>query len=222
MKILVFDTETTGLPQRDEKGKSPSFYDTKKWPHIIQFSYILYDIDKNKILVNHDHIIKLAKHVPISPESIAVHGITREKSDREGIPIEQALELFHISMMSADIIIAHNLSFDKQIVIVECIRHKRAAPFKFKMSEQYFCTMKNTVELCKIEAVSKKNGEKFFKYPTLSELHQKMFDIVPENTHDSMVDILICLRCFVKIVYNIDICERNRKFRSYFRKICPK
>ena len=48
MKVLVFDTETTGLPQRDEYGKSPSLYDTKKWPYIIQFSYILYDTDKNK------------------------------------------------------------------------------------------------------------------------------------------------------------------------------
>jgi DNA polymerase III epsilon subunit-like protein len=222
MKVLVFDTETTGLPQRDEKGKSPSLYDTTKWPYIIQFSYILYDIDKNKILVNHDHVIKLAKHVVISPESTAIHGISREKSEREGIPLEEALELFHISMMNADIVIAHNLSFDKQVVIVECIRHKRAAPFKFKMPEQYFCTMKNTVDLCKIEAISKKDGKKFLKYPTLSELHNKMFGVIPENTHNSLVDILVCLRCFIQMVYDVDICEKNRTFRSLFRGICPK
>ena len=222
MKVLVFDTETTGLPQRDQHGKSPSLYNTTKWPHIIQFSYILYDTEKNKILVNHDHIIKLAKHVVISPESIDVHGITREKSESEGIPILEALELFDICMRSADIIIAHNLAFDKQIVIVECIRHKQAAPFKFKMPEQYFCTMKNTVELCKIEAISKKDGKKFLKYPTLSELHKKMFGIIPENTHNSLVDILICLRCFVQLVYDFDICEKNRTFRSMFRGICPK
>jgi DNA polymerase III epsilon subunit-like protein len=222
MKVLVFDTETTGLPQRDEKGKSPSLYDTTKWPYIIQFSYILYNIDKNKILVNHDHVIKLAKHVVISPESTAIHGISREKSEREGIPLEEALELFHISMMNADIVIAHNLSFDKQVVIVECIRHKRAAPFKFKMPEQYFCTMKNTVDLCKIEAISKKDGKKFLKYPTLSELHNKMFGVIPENTHNSLVDILVCLRCFIQMVYDVDICEKNRTFRSLFRGICPK
>ena len=34
--ILVFDTETTGLP----KGKNPSIYKTELWPHIIQLSYL--------------------------------------------------------------------------------------------------------------------------------------------------------------------------------------
>ena len=38
MKVLVFDTETTGLP----KGKNPSIYKTELWPHIIQLSYIVY------------------------------------------------------------------------------------------------------------------------------------------------------------------------------------
>jgi len=35
MKILVFDTETTGLPER-----SSSIKETDKWPYIIQISYI--------------------------------------------------------------------------------------------------------------------------------------------------------------------------------------
>ena len=35
MKILVFDTETNGLPE-----KNASIYDLNKWPHIIQLSYI--------------------------------------------------------------------------------------------------------------------------------------------------------------------------------------
>ncbi len=32
MKVLIFDTETTGLPE----GKNPSIMDTCKWPHIVQ------------------------------------------------------------------------------------------------------------------------------------------------------------------------------------------
>ena len=38
MKILVFDTETSGLPER-----SASIYEHSKWPYIIQLSYVLYD-----------------------------------------------------------------------------------------------------------------------------------------------------------------------------------
>ena len=37
MKILVFDTETSGLPE-----KGASIYHHSKWPYIIQISYILY------------------------------------------------------------------------------------------------------------------------------------------------------------------------------------
>ena len=220
MKVLVFDTETTGLPKRTEDGKSPSIYKTTMWPHIIQLSYILYDTEKHKMLVNHDHIIKLANHVQITEKSIEMHGITKERSQREGISIKEALELFHICLMSSDMIIAHNLSFDRQMILVECIRNRRAGPFKFKNPEQFFCTMKSTTELCKIQAISKKTGETYFKFPTLTELHQHLFSQTPQNTHNSLVDILICLRCFVMLVKDEDIREKNRTFRSLYRNIC--
>ena len=221
MKVLVFDTETTGLPQKDVNGRSPSIYQSNLWPHIIQLSYILYDTKKHKMLVNHDHIVKVPSHVVISEKSIEMHGITREKSERQGISIKEAVELFNICMMSADIIIAHNLSFDRQMILVECIRNKIPGPFKFKTPDQYFCTMKSTVDMCKIEAISKKDGEKYFKYPTLSELHNHLFGAIPENTHNSLVDILICLRCFVYMVNDEDIRTKNRTFRSLYKSICP-
>tara|TARA_B110000858_G_C17808925_1_gene479785 strand:- start:8008 stop:8673 length:666 start_codon:yes stop_codon:yes gene_type:complete len=221
MKVLVFDTETTGLPKRNEKGRSPSIYDSKSWPHIIQLSYILYETESNKILINHDHVIRLDDDVEISEKSIEMHGISRQMSKRKGIEIEEALELFHICMMNSDMIIAHNIAFDRQMILVECIRNKRSGPFKFKSPEQFFCTMKSTVDLCKIEAISKKNGEKYFKYPTLTELHYHLFGSNPQNTHNSLVDILICLRCFVFLVKDVDIREKCRSFRTLYRNICP-
>ncbi len=38
MIITVFDTETTGLPEKGRKTKQ----DSSKWPYIVQLSYILY------------------------------------------------------------------------------------------------------------------------------------------------------------------------------------
>ena len=222
MKVLVFDTETTGLPKRKDDGRSPSIYESHMWPHIIQLSYILYDTEKHKMLVNHDHIISLPNHVEISEKSVEMHGITRERSQREGMEITEALELFHICMMNADMIIAHNIAFDRQMILVECIRNRRAGPFKFKTPEQYFCTMKSTVELCRIEAISKKDGEKYYKYPTLSELHEHLFLETPQNTHNSLIDILICLRCFVFLVQDVDIRDKCRTFRSMYKTVCPK
>ena len=45
MRIIIFDTETTGLP----KSKFISPDTLNKWPHIVQFSYIIYDTDLNDI-----------------------------------------------------------------------------------------------------------------------------------------------------------------------------
>ena len=43
MKFIVYDTETTGLPQ--SKFVKPSL--TELWPYIVQFSYIMYDSESN-------------------------------------------------------------------------------------------------------------------------------------------------------------------------------
>lgn len=32
--------------------------------------------------------------------------------------------------------------------------------------------------------------------------HETLFGTIPENLHDSSVDTLVCLKCFLKIKYN--------------------
>jgi DNA polymerase III epsilon subunit-like protein len=47
------------------------------------------------------------------------------------------------------------------------------------------------------------------KYPRLSELHQVLFGSVPENLHNSMMDVLVCLRCFLKIRCCLEVPDRS-------------
>ena len=56
MKILTFDVETTGLPD----GR-PTTKQTYRWPFIVQFSWMVYDASKNKVINVEDHIVKLPK-----------------------------------------------------------------------------------------------------------------------------------------------------------------
>jgi DNA polymerase III epsilon subunit-like protein len=63
--------------------------------------------------------------------------------------------------------------------------------------------MKNSTDVCQIP-VTTPAGETYLKFPTLTELHQKLFDYKPEGTHDALVDVLICLRCYIKIVDGYD------------------
>ena len=202
MKILVFDTETTGLPSE----RNASIRDVDKWPHIIQISYILYDTDIDKVLCCVDNIVRLEDDVEISEKSIELHKITRTLSKRKGIHIRNAINDFNMVLENTELVVAHNLSFDKKMVMVECVRLNMKQKFTNGSGRgvREYCSMKNNVSLCKIEKVGW-DGEKYYKYPTLSELHNYLFGNSPENVHDSMADVLICLRCYCKITNNVDI-----------------
>ena len=63
MKILVFDTETTGLPK-----KSCNIYETQNWPHILQLSYILFCQDTNTVLTYKNNYIAINPTVEISED----------------------------------------------------------------------------------------------------------------------------------------------------------
>ena len=208
MKVLIFDTETTGLPE----GKNPSIYETQKWPHIIQLSYIVYDSETNDIVTLEDDYISIGNDVIIQPDSQKIHNISREMLANKGISIEQALEKFNKFSEMSDLLVGHNVSFDKRMVMVEGIRNK----IRVNIHDTY-CTMKNSVEICKIQRFWP-SGDMYFKYPTLSELHDELFKKIPKNTHNALIDILICMRCFVKIELRKDICAINRTIRTMMRE----
>ena len=69
MLILCFDTETTGLPE----GRHISIYDTDKWPHIVQLSFMVYDTEKKEVVQEYDEIIKIAQNVELTPKSVEIH-----------------------------------------------------------------------------------------------------------------------------------------------------
>jgi DNA polymerase III epsilon subunit-like protein len=218
MKVLVFDTETNGLP----KGINPSITETHNWPHILQISFILYDDETHNILDIQDHLINVNKDIEISDECTKINGITRSKCNKKGIPITDAIDLFNTAIQKADLVVGHNVSFDKRIIMVECIRQKKAQYFtRFSVRKAEYCTMKTTTELCAIEKINIKTGEKYFKYPNLSELHEKLFGNKPKGTHDSMADILICLRCCEMLRKNIDFVKKGcSKFRELYNLYC--
>lgn len=216
-KILVFDTETTGLP----KKRNASMFKPNDWPHVVQLSFMLYDAGQNTIVESGDYIIKLPDGVKIEPGAAAVHGITDERCSRQGILMSEALLHFNRLGAVADVFVAHNISFDKRQLIVESVRLAMSHPFGDTGNwKPVFCTMKETTNMCKIAVKSNRTGEMYYKYPKLSELHNHIFGYVPGGLHDSMADILICLRCYLNLVYNRDIIYDNKSFAFMWRERC--
>jgi hypothetical protein len=82
-------------------------------------------------------------------------------------------------------------------------------------SKNYYCTMQESVDLCAIQIVNRK-GESFKKFPKLIELHEKLFSMSPKNLHNSLNDVLVCLRCFYKLKFQEDIIEKNETIKNLF------
>ena len=175
MKILVFDTETTGLPET----RNTSILETEKWPYIVQISWILYDSDINEIVAVIDYIIKC--EIPIPEESVKIHGISNRRAALKGISIEKAMDHFDSDLKKADLVVGHNISFDKRVYMVEAIRRRRKQYFTVSgVRKPECCTMKKFKNYCNIQKTNNK-GETYVKYPTLSELYQKVFSLVPKK-----------------------------------------
>jgi len=212
MIILVFDTETTGLPET--KILNPDTLNL--WPYIVQFSYIIFDTDKNDIILSSDTIVKLKKEIIIPEETTKIHGITNELSQTKGNNISVILTKFLEHLKNVDLLVGHNISFDINMVKIEILRliYENTLKNRLKDYKYYFhfltnykniyCTLQETVELCNIKGVNK-FGKDYIKYPKLQELHQKLFESVPNNLHNSFNDILVTLRCFMKLKYDIDL-----------------
>ena len=60
------------------------------------------------------------------------------------------------------------------------------------------------------------------KFPKQIELHEYLFPSSVINTsklHNSFNDILLCLRCYIKMIYDEDIIEKNTDLKKYFKKL---
>ena len=197
MILLIFDTETSGLPKR---GYNKDYINTNEWPFILQLAFLLYDTDKDKIIKKYNRLIKIDDSVEINEDSIKIHNITKEICQQNGELISKVLRDFNEVLIKCDLIVGHNIQFDKTLIIVEMIRNK--IPYNFNKAE--YCTMKNSVDLCKLQGKASWRDNNY-KYPKLSELVNHLFSETPDNLHDALTDVFFTLKCYLKMELNKEI-----------------
>lgn len=181
---LFFDTETTGLPK---SWKAP-VSDLGNWPHIVQIAWALFD-DAGTRIAFHDSIIKPEGFV-IPESATAIHGISTEKALKEGRPAAEVLREFSGAVSGAACLVAHNLDFDEKMARVELLRQGMPDALQ---SIRKICTMKSSTAYCKI------SGPYGDKWPKLSELHIKLFEVDFEDQHNAASDVLCCAKCFFEL-----------------------
>lgn len=184
--ILFIDTETTGLAV----DQFVTINNVDNWPRIVQLSWVLTDFSGN-IKSEGDYVIK-PNGFRIPEDATKIHGITNESATEKGYDLLYILSLFKDAVNHADLIIGHNVDFDKNVIIAELMRLGRSNILKNIPS---YCTMKNTVDYCKIVSFRNK-----YRYPGLQELYFKLFNRNFENAHDSFADVKATKDCFFKLL----------------------
>ncbi|MGS2725401.1 DNA polymerase III subunit alpha [Psychroserpens sp. BH13MA-6] len=185
---LIFDTETTGLPKRWDAPIT----DVDNWPRCIQIAWQLHDAMGN--CIDHQDYLVQPEGFNIPYDAEKIHGISTELALEQGIPLIEVLEKFNSALSKTKFVVGQNLGFDLNIMGAEFVREDMANNLQ-ELPVLDTCT-EHTAELCQLPGG---RGGKF-KLPTLTELHQHLFDQPFAEAHNATADVEATTRCFLELI----------------------
>jgi DNA polymerase III epsilon subunit-like protein len=181
---LFFDTETTGIPDNHNAPAS----NLKNWPRLVQVAWLLSDEEGNEVS-SAEYIVKPDGFV-IPMDATKIHGITTELAQQNGVDLQSVLNAAAAVIVKAHVLVAHNIKFDEKILGAEFLRSGYPNPIE---SKERLCTMKVSTNYCCLP------GNYGYKWPTLQELHMKLFEKSFEGAHRALVDVRACARCYYEL-----------------------
>lgn len=184
---IIFDTETTGLPG----NYNAPITDLNNWPRLVQLAWQLHDA-KGKLLSQQNHIVRPEGFtIPYNAEKI--HGISTKRAEQEGKPLADVLSFFQQDMEKATFLVGHNVEFDIKVTGAEFLRKGVTTRF---LEKKNLDTKEISTEYCAIPGG--KGGK--FKWPTLTELHRKLFGADFDAAHDAAYDVHATAKCFFGLI----------------------
>ncbi len=165
---------------------------------ICQLSYILIDYGE---VSGKNYYFKVGY---IEPGAQRVHGLSVDDLEKlsGGKKFYNRVDEIYIDFSTADLLVAHNFSFDKKFMEAEFNRCGKSFTYK-----RYFDTMINFAPVCKIQRYG--NG---YKYPNLREMTE-YFEVINEDIetkvkelfggnmgrfHDARYDVAATYLCYIK------------------------
>ena len=184
---LIFDTETTGLPQ---SWKAP-LTDFENWPRCVQLAWQIHDKEGALVEVK-NYIIKPEGYdIPYNAEKI--HGISTALAIKKGVALVEVLIEFVKDVEASKFVIGHNVGFDNNIIGCELLRNKMP---NLLAEFPSIDTKDEATDYCSIPGG---RGGKF-KWPNLTELHIKLFGNDFSEAHNAAADVEATARCFLELV----------------------
>ena len=208
MKYIVFDTETTGLPERKSYDVYYPYTQLEKYEfsRLVSIAWAVYD-GSEKITSRYFIIKPMGFVIDNSSKATEIHGITSEIAEEQGVDINTVFMtlLGDIDVENMETLVAHNLEFDWNILLSEISRLKNS-PEKVLAADNLlelihslkkYCTMKMGASVVKIPHRYSRSG---WKYPSMQELHEHLVGVRFTNAHNAEIDMLACNACYQRLV----------------------
>lgn len=160
MITAVFDTETSGFPSWSKPDSDPA------QPHLLQLAVVVADDDG--VMFKWDTIVKCPVGAAVAPGAEAVHGISAERSRREGMELKEALDMFNRYVEMADRVVCHNTKFDFKIM--GAAYYRAGVSMRSLSALPRICTMLTATPVLKI------HSNRGYKWPKLQEAYKTLVD----------------------------------------------
>ena len=169
---LLFDTETSGLTR-------PSIAALDKQPYVIEFYGMLVDRDTWQIVDELDILINVP--VKLDKDITRITGLTDENL-KDAPKFKYVANQIRALIGKSDRVVAHNLSFDMEMLDIEFSRFGEAIQWPEAM-----CTVEETEHL---------QGYRL----SLTALHEFLFGEGFKGAHRARDDVQAMFRCYRTLV----------------------
>lgn len=203
--ILFYDTETTGFTQ----PRLPDDHPTQ--PHLVQLGCLLTEDDGTERAAIDVMVIPDGYTIP--EQAARVHGLTTAIATMSGVPLLVAVAMFTNLRAQADLLVAHNLVFDEQVMRSAILRTGRTP--RHPGPSRRVCTMTIAEPLTKLQMTDKMRAAGFkenkFKPPSLTECCRVLLGEELQGAHSAMVDVRACSRVYFEVMRRI--AERSEELK---------
>lgn len=193
MNTFFFDTETTGLVSPNK----PDLHVGQPMPVQLGFkldSQAMREMSAANILIQ-TNTCETFGPWHVNPKAAEVTGIDNAIADSFGVHLISAMEIFLDTIELADVVVAHNIAFDKVVmrramkVYCDETQQEYRDPFEGKTM---ICTMFGAQNI--VKALPKRNGQ--WKWPKLEECMKHFFNESIVGAHDALVDVQATAKVF--------------------------
>lgn len=190
VKVLVFDTETTGLFKKRKD-------DHPEQPWIVQLGAVLFDLKDDRFSKTLNTLVIPPPSAQIDEENYAhaerVHGISLESIYANGRSTEEVLKELRDMRQEADIVAAFNFSFDSRIV--RCAEQRTHQTFRddpvlgHPEEVAHHCIMLHAQAAMRVS-----------RYPSLSKAYEHYFGVPLVGAHDALADAVAAAQLYTALI----------------------